>query len=246
MVLTSHSPLFISPDNLNNTVIVKGSKAACASHVSEIREALGVRFSDNLQNARLVLLVEGMDDAKALRAIVSSRSVTLKQAIKNGTVTFDHLGGASSLYQKATFYQSSACMIQCFIDDDAEGRAAVERATEAKVLRLRDVNYCKVSHLSESELEDLYDRNVYQAELSKMFGVDPKERPRGKDKQKWSRRMGYLFQRSGKPWNDSIKSSTKNWLADYAVANPERILNDPLSGPVDSFIRTAEDKISRD
>ena len=244
VVLSSHSPLFVKPENLNNTVIVKGSKAACALHVSAIREALGVRFSDNLQNARLVLLVEGMDDEKALSSIISSRSEKLKKAFKDGIVTFDNLGGASSLRQKASFYMSGTCMVQCFIDNDMEGVTAVKRAKEDKILKVRDVNLCSVPGLSESELEDLYDKNVYQSDFKKMFGVDPKKKPMGKVKRKWSCVMESLFRESGKPWDNNIKFGVKRWMAEYAAANPGQILKDPLIGPLVSFVQTAEDKIS--
>ncbi len=104
VVLTSHSPLFVNPDNLENTIIVKGSRAACASHVSEIRDALGVRFSDNLENARLVLLVEGTSDVRALRKIISAKSEMLRMGLQSGTVALDDLGGASGLRQKPSFW----------------------------------------------------------------------------------------------------------------------------------------------
>ena len=52
IVLSSHSPIFVNPSNIHNTIIVKDSRAKSAGHISEIREALGVRFSDNLYNAK--------------------------------------------------------------------------------------------------------------------------------------------------------------------------------------------------
>ena len=91
IVLTSHSPLFVNPSNLSNTIIVQGSKAACANHVSQIREALGVRFSDNLQNARLILLVEGADDVIALLGIIPTLSEALDAGLKSGAVALDSL-----------------------------------------------------------------------------------------------------------------------------------------------------------
>ena len=160
VVLTSHSPLFVNPDNLENTIIVKGSRAACASHVSAIRDALGVRFSDNLENARMVLLVEGRSDLRVLRKIISAKSERLKVGLENGTVALDDLGGASGLRQKASFYRSNACVIQCFLDDDEEAELASTKALKEKIVSVRDINLCAVPQLQESELEDLYDKNV--------------------------------------------------------------------------------------
>ena len=246
VVLTSHSPLFVDPNNVQNTIIVQSSKAAPATHVSAVRDALGVRFSDNLQNARIVLLVEGTDDAKALSSIVVTRNNTLRDAIKNGTITFDHLGGASALRQKASFYQAGACLIQCFIDDDSAGRAAVQRAIDDKVLNLRDVNYCAVPNMNEAELEDLYDKSIYAQAFNAEFGVDITKKPMGKTNVKWSAATQQLFKEAGKPWDKAVKSEVKNWLAQFAADNADRILKEPLSGPVDNFIDTAVAKLPAD
>ena len=246
VVLTSHSPLFVDRDNLSHTIIVRGSKAKTATHVSEVRRALGVRFSDNLENARLVLLVEGTDDVIALRSIVSARSNVLATAIKSGTVAFEHLGGASALSSKASHYQASACLVQAFIDDDMTGRTAVEKAKNEKILGVKDVNLCKVPHLKEAELEDLYDKSIYGPGFQDEFGVDlqgllMKKQP----KQKWSTVTGNLFERSGKSWDDAIKFQVKSWLAGFAKAHAESILKTELTGPLDNFIETAEAKLPK-
>ena len=243
VVLTSHSPLFVDPSNLENTIIVKNSKAAPATHVSDVRETLGVRFSDNLENARLVLLVEGSDDAISLSSIVSARSQKIDRAIRMGVVKFDHLGGASALRQKASFYSSGACLVQCFMDDDKAGRAAVQRAVDDKVLKLLDVNLCTVPHLIEAELEDLYDKSIYASSFLSEFGVDVTKKPMGKGKQKWSSVIERLFQQAGKPWDDQVKAQVKNWLANFASENGDRIITKPLSGPIDSFVQTVENKL---
>jgi putative ATP-dependent endonuclease of the OLD family len=246
VVLTSHSPLFVDPRNLKNTIIVKNSKAAPAAHVADVREALGVRFSDNLENARMVLLVEGSDDAIALAAIVSARSDQLKEAIRDGTVRFDHLGGASALRQKASFYNAGACLVQCFVDDDKAGQTAVQRAIDDRVLKLLDVNLCTVPHLLEAELEDLYDKSIYAPSFLSDFGVDLKKKPMGKTKQKWSNVTERLFLQAGKPWDDRVKTQVKNWLANFAAEHGSEIVNEPLAGPIDSFIATVEAKLPKD
>jgi hypothetical protein len=246
VVLTSHSPLFVDPSNLKNTIIVKNSKAAPAAHVADVRDALGVRFSDNLENARMMLLVEGSDDVIALSAIVTARSEKLQKAIADGTLKFDHLGGASALRQKASFYTAGACLIQCFMDNDKEGQTAVNRAVNDKVLKLLDVNLCIVPHLLEAELEDLYDKSVYAPAFINEFGVDLKKKPMGKPKQKWSSVTERLFRQAGKPWNDSVKMQVKYWLSNFAAANARSIIKNQLAGPIDSFVATVEAKLPPD
>ncbi|MCC8931002.1 ATP-dependent nuclease [Rhizobium sp. 'Codium 1'] len=243
IVLSSHSPIFVNANNLTNTVIVKSNRAKCAEHVSEIREALGVRFADNLHNASLVLLVEGTDDVKALSAILSARSAAVRSALANGYITFDHLSGASSLSQKASFYSAAACRILSFLDDDDAARKAVEKALAAKSVKISEVTLCAVPHLEESELEDIYDKNVYQKAFIEEFGVDPKSKPKGKGKLKWSASMERVFKEAGKPWSDNIKQSLKNWLADYAADNAMSIIKAEIAGPLDAFVASVEARI---
>lgn len=245
VVLTSHSPLFVDPSNLKNTIIVKNSKAAPAAHIADVREALGVRFSDNLENAKMVLLVEGSDDAKALAAIVKARSGPLNALLCDGIVRFDHLGGASALRQKASFYKAGACLVQCFLDDDKAGQMAVDRAIQDGVLKLLDVNLCTVPHLPEAELEDLYDKSVYAQAFLSEFGVDVTSKIMGKDRRKWSAVVEHLFRQAGKPWNDTIKAQVKNWLASFAAEHGGSIIKEPLAGPIDGFIYTVVSKLDK-
>lgn len=245
VVLSSHSPLFVNPTNLKNTIIVKESRAKCADHVSEIRDALGVRFGDNLHNASIVVLVEGSDDVAALTEILSQRSEKIKASISSGMIALDHLSGASSLSQKASFYASSACQLQCFLDDDDAGRRAVDKAIAAKTVRISDVTLCVVPHLDQSELEDLYDKNVYQNAFCAEFGVDIKMKVKGKAKEKWSDHVERLFIENGKPWSDQIKQSAKNWLSDFASKNAATIINENIATPLNNFIAGLEKKIDQ-
>jgi putative ATP-dependent endonuclease of OLD family len=243
IVLSSHSPLFVNGSDLKNTVIVKGSQARCATHISQIRDALGVRFSDNLQNASLVLLVEGTDDAIALSEIIPIYSAKLGDALKAGTVVIDHLAGASALSQKASFYSASACLIQAFLDNDGAGILASEKAISAKSLKLADVNLCTVLHCDESEMEDLFDKSIYQQAFITEFGVDPKLNTPLKTNPKWSTLTEKQFRQSGKPWSGKIKAEVKLWLAKYASENAATIVNKKLDGPLVAFIASAEAKI---
>ncbi len=243
IVLTSHSPLFVRPGNLNNTIIVNNSKARCATHVSEIRDALGVRFSDNLQNARLILIFEGKDDVIALQGILPVKSKKIGAALHEGIIAFDDLGGASSLSQKASFYQSAACEIQAFMDNDLAGKTAVEKAVSSRSIKLSDVNLTIIPGRIESELEDMYDTNIYRADFLTEFGVDIKMKPLGKTGKKWTDVVSRQFVESGKPWNDGVKNQCKLWLATYAANNSSTIIRSQTEGPLLAFIKSVELKV---
>ena len=112
-----------------------------------------------------------------------------------------------------------------------------------KVLKIADVNLCKVPHLTEAELEDLYDKDMYGPAFQAEFGVDPRKKPLGKPKVKWSGIMEKLFAEAGRPWDDPTKIAVKFWLAEFVAQNAENILKEPLTGPLKSFLQTAEDKM---
>lgn len=244
VVLTSHSPLFVDPLNLRNTIIVKDSRAGRAKHLGEIRETLGVRFSDNLENASLVLLFEGSDDVTAMKGIINNKSAKLAAAIKAGQVSLDSLGGASSLRSKASTYTSGACQVQAFLDDDSAGRKAETRVLEDNILKIRDINKCNVPHLNEAELEDLYDTNVYKEGFLMEWGVDPSANVSPKySKEKWSKKMEERFSHAGKVWDNKVQAQVKLWLAEFAAKHPGIILRQELSSPVAAFIQTAESKL---
>lgn len=243
IVLTSHSPLFVKVQDISNTVIVKDSRAQCARTVSEIREALGVRFSDNLQNAKVIVLVEGKDDIRSLSAIVSHISPVVSRALEDGVIVFDDLGGAGSLGQKASFYQAGACQIQCFIDDDRAGKAAVDKAIAAKALHIADINLSSLPGRIEAELEDLYDVTVYKDAFFEEFMVDVSQKIKGKQNLKWSDRMEVLFHQSGKPWSEQIKAEVKSWLSEYAEENCATIIRGATADALNSFITALERKI---
>lgn len=243
IVLTSHSPLFVKVQDISNTVIVKNSKAQCARSVAEIRDALGVRFSDNLQNARVVALVEGVDDVRSLSAITQHKSEILRMAIEQGVLIFDHLGGASSLGQKAAFYQASACQVQCFVDNDKAGRSAVDKAISSQAITIADVNMSTIPGWAESELEDLYDARIYKDEFLQKFGVDVGAKLKGAKNVKWSDRVKAIFIEAGKPWSDDVKNQTKWWLSEFAKENCANIVRESTSGALANFIAATELKV---
>lgn len=245
IVLTSHSPLFVDPTRLEHTVVVRASEAKCATKVSEIRDALGVRFSDNLENARIIVLVEGTDDQRALESIFKEKSGVLAKAIASGIVAFDSLGGASSLRSKASYFGVGACLVTCFLDNDGAGKSALEKAIGDKVVSVRDSALASVPHLEESELEDLYDLAVYSEAFEEQFGVDLLLKPRGKLKKKWAERTAQQFKTQGKPWDGKIKQETKDWLADFAAKNAGNILNKNHEVPIVKFIENLEKRLTQ-
>lgn len=97
IILTTHCASLVNRADVSSNILVSKNKAHPAKSLDELRRVLGVRASDNLRHAALVVVVEGTDDAISLSAIFSTRSKKLRGAIGSGSVAFDPIGGASKL-----------------------------------------------------------------------------------------------------------------------------------------------------
>lgn len=234
VVITSHSPLFVNRDSLSSNIIVHNNKAKPCSQIKELRDVLGVRFSDNLQNASLIVLVEGRSDVEILKLLLSRRSKQIADAFSSGQMQLEYLGSASTLSYKAQFYLNSACKVHAILDDDSEGHLAFEKANKEGLLGVRDVNFTKMPGMAEAEFEDLYDVNVYRDPFYEKFGVDILTKIPGK-KKKWSLRTEEKFKISGKPWSGAIKAEVKSWLLAFAVDRVDEIFVQHAGQLIDAF-----------
>ena len=68
--------------------------ARIAKSIAEIRSVLGVLPSDNLRNARYILVVEGEDDKISLQKILPLCSNKIKNALNTNQLIIKPLGGA--------------------------------------------------------------------------------------------------------------------------------------------------------
>ena len=243
VVVTSHSPLFVNRDAVASNVIVSSGQAWPATGLKEVRDILGVRFSDNLHNSELVLLVEGSDDARALAAILRDRDEGIREAIAEGRLTLDHLGGGSNLSHKTSYYVNAACAVHAFVDFDISGKSAGAAAIADGLLTQSDINYATAPGMTESEMEDLYDLGAYADALKKEFLVDLRLRAPGHQKGKWSEITGKKFHSQGKQWNDHAKERVKNWLSIFAADHPSQMIHPTRIGAVDGLVAALRQRL---
>ena len=142
VLITTHNPLFVDRRNIRNNIIVRNNKAKTAQFVEEVRDILGVRASDNLRHAELVLLVEGEDDRVALRALFADRSKILRTHLSEGTLAIDTLGGGGNLAYKICSVRNAICLYHAFLDDDRAGRDAFEKARLQGLITDAEANFC--------------------------------------------------------------------------------------------------------
>lgn len=244
VIVTTHCPVLVNRLNVGRNIIVSGNSARSASSVREIRDVLGVRTSDNLSTADVVLVVEGDNDRVALRALIAHESPVLRQALSDGLLAVDELGGGAKLNYKLGLVRDSLCIPHAFLDNDDTGRDAGQKAIDAGLLEPIDRTLTSVPGLSDSELEDLYDPLVYAAVIQQTFGVDLAHDAFGADG-RWGERIQWVFAAHGQPWDVPTAAQTKRLIATAVATSPEVALDVARRGPIDALVAQLTEKLER-
>lgn len=242
IILTTHCPLFVDRTNLKSNIIVNNRKAMPASSIKEVREILGVRASDNLRNAELVLLVEGEEDRRSLRALLPASSKVLKSALESGTLAIDTLQGGTNLSYKIGQLRDSLCIYHSVLDRDKCGTMAYDKAETEGLITVADVTFITCPGLEESEFEDIIDQSLYLDYIRNKFGVSLMGR-HFKSKKKWSDRARLTFTSQGKNWTKSLESELKRNVSELIEKNPTRGVDQHKRGAYDALVATLETKL---
>jgi hypothetical protein len=231
--------------NIRSNIVVNENRAAPAKSIDEIRSILGVRASDNLKHAELVLVVEGNEDKTAMRALMVEYSPRLAEAIESGKLAFETLAGGTNLsYVIGLLRDALLCGFHCFLDDDDCGRDSYQKAKLEGLVGVEDVNFSTVPGMENSEIEDLYDLPFYRDLIRNQFNVSLDNNAKFRtNKKKWSDRVRDVFKASGKPWDSSVESAVKAKLADLVAANPKAALSTQKRAVVDNLGQTLLDKL---
>ncbi|MDH0170952.1 MULTISPECIES: ATP-dependent nuclease [Stenotrophomonas] len=243
VIISTHCPLFVDRKDVSKNIIVNKKRARASRSVNEVREALGVRVSDNLTNAEIVLIVEGETDRHLLSAIMRSSSATVGRALDSGIFAIDSLAGASNLTYKLQLLRDSMCQCLVLLDKDKAGDEAKKKAIEVGVLTPADAFQLSRPGAKESELEDFVDEGLY-VQLLREYGVDM-SKPSGKEaKQKWSDRLMALAERQAHPLSEVDLMSIKIKVAALVQASPGSALKAWLREPINSVISAIEGRLA--
>lgn len=242
IVVSTHCAVFVERGNIGANIIVNRQKARPAKSIGEIRDILGVRAADNLRHAEVILVVEGEDDARSLKAVLSAESSKLKSALANNTLAIESLGGGGNLSYKLTYLRNAVCLLHCFIDNDKSGIESLQKCLQEGLLTNADYHLPTCPDRSESEIEDLFDVDLYRQSILDNYSVSL-EHPKFKGKRKWSERMREAFVNQGKPWDDKIEMQVKSRLADLAMRNPGSAIQSQRRGPIEALVRALLQKL---
>lgn len=242
IVLTTHSPLFVNRNKLNENIIVNNGKATPVKRIKEIRDVLGTQVSDNLTNAEHVLLVEGEDDKIILEKLLPNMSEKIKKAIQNGTLIVDYIGGTGNLSYKLSFYKNLQCKFHVLLDNDEAGRRSGEKAEQEGMLNVRDVTYTMCKGSPNAEIEDCFQKDFYIEPIHLKFGVNIDVNEFRSNK-KWSDRIGDCFKAQGKQWNDNMEKKVKQTVANSFPEDPDIALNPHKRTSIDALVVAIESLI---
>lgn len=243
IVLTTHSPLFVNRTNLKENIIVNDGKATPVKKIKEIRDVLGIHISDNLTNAEHVLIVEGEDDKIALEKLLPSMSTKIKRAIQNGTFIIDYIGGAGNLPYKLSFYRNLQCKYHVLLDNDDAGRHAGSEAERQGLLDVRNVTYAICNGSPNAEIEDCYNKAVYENAILNEFGVNINV-AEFRGNKKWSDRITGCFLSQGKLWNDAMEKRVKLVVANEISEEVDTVLNEHKRSSMDALVTSLETLLS--
>lgn len=243
IVLTTHSPLFVNRTNLKENIIVNDGKATPVKKIKEIRDVLGIHISDNLTNAEHVLIVEGEDDKIALEKLLLSMSTKIKRAIQNGTFIIDYIGGAGNLPYKLSFYRNLQCKYHVLLDNDDAGRHAGSEAERQGLLDVRNVTYAICNGSPNAEIEDCYNKAVYENAILNEFGVNINV-AEFRGNKKWSDRIAGCFLSQGKLWNDAMEKRVKLVVANEISEEVDTVLNEHKRSSMDALVTSLETLLS--
>lgn len=218
-------------------------RALPAKDVRQIRDILGIRSSDNLQNAELILVVEGEADRRALAALLRCNSTTLSSAFAQTAIVIESLFGGSNLSYKLGQIRETMCLAHCYLDHDKSGLEAEQRAEKDGLMTLADVNFCICNGMKESEIEDIYDEGLYSHMIQVRYGVSTLA-PKFKGNDKWSNRLKETFKHQGKPWSEQIEAKVKTEIAELVEINPATALSQHKRSSFDALVQALEAKLT--
>ena len=243
VILTTHNPLFVDRKHIKSNIIVDGGKATPAKSIAEIRELLGIKASDNLVNANLVLVVEGVSDSIILGALLPHLSEIIGKLLKSNFLIIEEIGGAGKLGYKLSLLRASLCTYYTVLDYDDAGRNAFDAAVKDELLSVKLNTFLTCRGSKDSELEDCLDSEVYARELKEKFSVDVNHAAFRGNK-KWSVRLRDTFHAQGKHLDTGLEKKVKEVVAEAVRKNPGTALNNSKRGSIDALVTSLEQLVS--
>jgi energy-coupling factor transporter ATP-binding protein EcfA2 len=239
VIITTHNPLFVDRENVRSNVIVTDGGATPAKSIAAIRDLLGIKASDNLTHANYALVVEGEEDAIALRALLPVLSEKIAKALRNNMLIIEPIGGAGNLSYKLSMLKNALCAVHILLDGDQAGRESYEKAEKDALISVANSTFIICNGMAEAEFEDCLNPDVYRDVILNEQGVDlSSTKFRGNNK--WSQRLRTTFLDQGKHFTDALLMKSKYLVAAAVAKNPKAALNEHKRNSINAAVKSLE------
>lgn len=244
VIITTHSPILVDRNSIENNIVVDAGMAQRAKSIAQIREALGIRLSDNLVNAQLILLVEGQSDKIIVGSLLTKASAKVRGAMERGVIAVDSTGGAAKLPYCCQFYKQSLSNVHVYFDNDEEGQRQINFALRKSIIQENEYTLVNCQGMGQSEIEDMFRVETYNAMLLKKYGVNLQVAA-FRNSDKWSVRAKAVFQQNGKLWDERIEENVKNDVARAIASTGLASLNEHKRTSFDALVSILERRIDQ-
>lgn len=225
VIVTTHSQSLINSARLERNVIVSDGGARAAKSIGDLRDTLGVRVSDALVGAEVMVITEGIHDSRLFSALLGARERKIADLVSGRRVVFENSGSAtkvSTLVIAANAIMSTPVVI---LDGDEAGIKEAGRLIADGLVSHSNLVQLGRQNAKGSELEDMLDVDSYRDVLEGQLGLQLTEREarllgHGCDLP-WSGRLEKLLRQHGFPDVKNLVIQLKGVINAHVVREVE-------------------------
>lgn len=214
VIITTHSPLLADRNCISNNVVVHNNhRINCCESISEIREVLGVRTTDNMV-AKKVVLTEGESDKRYLVALCKALDDGLKIKLENGDLEIVNVHSSTKMDYQIRLYNSQMISSLVLLDSDDSGLESQKQLIDSKTKRSNEILMIKSVGMNKCELEDIVSFDEYFDLVREKYNIELNNKNFKKRDKPWSDRLKRAAEKSPGIFNEAVEASIKEMIAD--------------------------------
>ncbi len=243
VIISTHNPLFVNRENVKKNIIIECGIARPANSIREIRNVLGVKVSDNLYDAEVILLVEGETDTISLKAILSDKSRKLNSAITANRLAIMPMGGTGGLTYYLTLVNQLIGQAVVFMDSDEAAQNAIKKASGQNLIDNHNYLLCTCKGMKHAEFEDSIDIDIYRQAVKDEFDVNLDTGKMKNKSKKWSDKVKEIFNDEGKLWDENVEKRIKYVVASCVKKSAGKAVDDTKCEVINNLVSIIEAKL---
>ena len=241
VIISSHNPLFVNRNNLEENVLVERGKAISKPTIKKIRESLGVKASDNLINAGFAILVEGETDVIIIKKMIEVNFPQLSNLVEKGDVLIYAMTGIKNLKTTLHLFETCVCEIHLIADDDNASKNAIQQALKEELINSSSYNILKCKGQDEAEIEDLFEYSCSLSVIEKEYGIKLSGYELN-GRKKWSEKVKKLLENNGKILTEKWEVELKYKVANEVIKDINKFYDETKCSVLKNVLKEIEKK----